>query len=409
MGFEVDEMMTNSWNWAVIMQAKRRWLVYGALCITVSGCRTAPKSPVVLPAPTTPLAALELAATTNISSLEPEVKTLPRIDSQVSLASFAPPSAEYLSITPALVRKEARERASLAALLQPDSTSSELAGHLAAEARLRATTTAMTQFYQLADAEARIEIVRESVVVLDKLRETVREAKAKQLRLPIEPEELERRRVELLATLSQAELGAKLLDIDLKRRIGLSDKTLTRLRPAELPMLSTEPFDVEASINKALETRPDLLALRKAYQVLSPENLPTIRDVLTSYGSTLPPVARRRLDRSLEHSSGAEASLFAELGLRRQQLFDLIGERERQAADEIRAASASLESQTQQVGLARTRLELADAKRKSVAGQGPLFEAPAELEHLRARADLIAAVMVHHQAKNRRDAAVGVD
>ena len=96
--------------------------------------------------------------------------------------------------------------------------------------------------------------------------------------------------------------------------------------------------------------------------------------------------------------------------MRRQQLFRLIEEKERATADEVRGAVATLNEQTRQVGLTRWRAEqqmakLADAKKM---GKGPFLEVPAELETLRARADVIAAVMAWHQARSRVAVAQGV-
>jgi hypothetical protein len=103
-----------------------------------------------------------------------------------------------------------------------------------------------------------------------------------------------------------------------------------------------------------------------------------------------------------------DAAALAELEVRRQQLFDLIAERERQAADEVRAAAVALNSQTTQVALARWRAEHLAAQVAEARPQGPLAELAAELEAYRARAEVVAAVTAWHRSRVKLLAAQGL-
>ncbi|OWK36719.1 hypothetical protein [Fimbriiglobus ruber] len=74
----------------------------------------------------------------------------------------------------------------------------------------------------------------------------------------------------------------------------------------------------------------------------------------------------------------------------------------------VHEAAAALDAQAKQVGLARWRADLLIKKAADAKGKGPLVELPAELEALRARAEVVAAVMTWRQARVRLDAAQGL-
>ena len=397
------------------MRISRRTVFWAALAILIaSGCR-APGPPPIQPfVPPPSIAPLDLQAVSP-TSLEPDYKSLPAIDPvAANVVDIVPVPVGYRGLSEEVCRKESAARAGIANLLlneeqipaenpngcpHPLNTfAQELRFHLSTEARNRAATQALEQFFQLADAEGRGEIVRSSLPVLDQLRATVRKAKADGLRVPVDADELDRQRVGLLALLGQADLGAKLLDIDLKRRIGVNGHTTERLRPLGSFAVSSEAVDAETAVSIALETRADLRLLRTAYLRLTIENLPSVRELLRSMGGlkTIPTVALRNY---LNRNPGPDPVIVAELAVRRQQLLELVAERERHVADEVRAAVATLTSQTQQVALTRWRAEQIIAKAKSTTEKGPLIELPADLESLRARADVIAAVMNWHQAR----------
>jgi hypothetical protein len=261
--------------------------------------------------------------------------------------------------------------------------------------------------------------MRATLPVLDRLRERVRKARAEGLMVPVDPDELDRQRASLLGLIARADLGAKSLDIDLKRRTGVSGRTVERLRPQGSFGVAAQPVDLDAAIRTALETRPDLLALREAYLRISPASLPAVREMLRGalgQGASAPAAdsVRGVVVRSLVavilaryRSKQLDELVLAELAVRRQQLFDLIAERERQAADEVRAAAVALNAQVTQVALARWRAEQLAKKVADAKKQGPLTELAAELEAYRARTDVIAAVMAWHRARVKLAAAQG--
>jgi hypothetical protein len=407
------------------------WLIAALFAV---GCHAAPQP--VLPPPKPPPPPPELPRVVP-TSLEPDYRTLPAFDPlKATVDDIAPPPAGYHGLTEEVCCREAAARASVAGLFvkenrvppprltrrtdpAADNLTREVRVHLAAEGRNRAAAEALDEFYQLADAEGRGEIMRATLPILDRLRERVRKARAEGLMVPVDPDELDRQRASLLGLIARADLGANSLDIDLKRRIGVPGRTVERLRPQGSFGVSAQPVDVDAAVRTALETRPDLLALREAYWRISPASLPAVREMLRSAlgqgaSASAADSVRGVVVRSLVavllaryRSRQLDELVLAELAVRRQQLYDLIAERERQAADEVRAAIAALNAQVTQVALARWRAEQLAKKVTDAKKQGPLAELAAELEAYRARTEVIAAVMAWHRARVKLAAAQG--
>jgi hypothetical protein len=389
------------------------------------GCHAPPTAPA--PAPAAPLPPPELPLVTP-TSLEPDLKTLPALDPLAAKSDdVAAPPAGYRALAEEVCAREAAARASAAGLFnqenripprvevrrnyspEADALTQEVRSHLAAEGRNRAAAEALDQFFQLADAEGRGELMRATLPVLDRLRATVRKARAEGVRVPVDPDELDRQRAGLLGLIVQADAGARALDIDLKRRVGVPGRTPERLRPVGDFGVRADPPDVEAAVRTAVETRPDLLALRSVYVQLSPETLPVVRELvrgrlgsgsgLVAGDSVRGVLVRPLLALLLGRSKRLDAAALVELEVRRGQLFELIAERERQAADEVRAAAVALTAQTTQVALARWKAEQLSAQVAEAKPQGPLQELAAELESYRARAEVVAAVMAWHRAR----------
>lgn len=412
----------------------------GVLCAAVIGlaaigCRHAVPPRVYYPPPMPPPAERVEVPSAPLSKIEPDLTRLPLIDPATADVTGAtrPPA---IGVTEATCAKLAAEHAPLASAVErenavpvvadPDrpppeqSLDRELRPLVAAEMRNRAGGEAVVAFFQLADLEGRAAVVRETIEEIDVLRRAVEEAIKRGAKPPIDLEEIARQRATWIGLLGQAELGSKLLDADLKRRIGASGKTADRVMPTgEFGLPNTE-VDVEAAVKVGLEKRPELLALRTAYLKLTPETLPEVRELLRAIpasggvlgngstggmmGSAGPrlPFMRRIAERRLaEQAAPLQAAADQEVAVRRGQLFTLIDERERAVADEVRAQALVLAEQARQVGLVRWRVEkqkakVADLKKDE---KGAAAVVPAVLELNRERAELIQAVMQWHQAR----------
>lgn len=419
-------------------------LVVGLTTAVAVGCKHAPPPRVFYPPPVAEKPPRVDVPSAPLSPLEPKLESLPLIDPATADVTGAtrPPA---IGLTETVCARLAFDHAPLAIAVErensvpvvadPDrpppesSLSRELRPQVVAEMRNRAAGEAVVAFFQLADVEGRSAVVRETIEEIDVLRRAVEEAIKRGAKPPIDMDEIARQRATWIALLGQAELGTKLLDADLKRRIGASGKTVDRVMPTGEFGLPKETLDVEAAVRVALEKRPELLALRAAYLNLTPDTLPEVREFLRAMpssggvlgtggmggmmggvGPRLPFVRRIAERRLAEQLAPLQAAADQEVAVRKAQLFTLIDERERAVADEVRAQALVLAEQARQVGLIRWRVEKQKAKVAELKKdeKGAASVVPAVLELNRERAELIQGVMSWHQARAKLTAAQGL-
>ena len=295
--------------------------------------------------------------------------------------------------------------------------------HTALELRNQSAADALERFFQLTDAEARTDLLRQAFPVIDSLLSKAKAAAAAGVRFPLEVADLERHRSQLESQLEQAELASRLLNLDLKRRLGLPyQPAAERLWPGGEFGIDPEPVNPEQAVTAALADRPELRGLRALYHGLTPDTLPDVRDFLRA-GSPLlggrPNAAEAAttgvlLRILLKKHAPNPAALAAEVEVRKKQLLELIAVQERAVADEARAAALALNSQTVRASLARDRMlnweqKLTEAVKKRDAKQpgAEFLEAEVRLEWLKARAEVAAEVAAWHQARVRLKAAQG--
>jgi hypothetical protein len=293
--------------------------------------------------------------------------------------------------------------------------------HTALELRNRSAADALERFFQLTEIEARTDLLRKSFPILDGLIAKARSAKTADVRFPMEVTDLARERLQLEAQLEQAELGSRLLDLDLKRRLGLSNlPPPERLWPVGDFAIDPTPFDPEAAVNAAMADRPELRGLRAFHRGLTVDTIPEARDILRLAGPLLglgSSQAEPRFPWLVQlwlRCKGTDTASAAELEMRKKQLLEVIAERERAIADETRAAVLTANSQKIRATLARDRLliceeKLGEAEKKRAAGQpGAEFLVPQmQLEVLKTRSELASEVAAWHQARIKVKAAQG--
>jgi hypothetical protein len=290
--------------------------------------------------------------------------------------------------------------------------------HFAAlELRNKAAADALDRFFQLADVEARSALVREAFPLLDDLRDRAVRAKAEGVRFPFDPAELERQRSQVASQLEQAEAGGRLLNIDLKHRLAIpTDAAGDALWPTGDFAIDPTPADAEAAAAAAVANRAELRGLRALHAGLTAETLDDAREALRAANPLLglrgvAGFVGRRASRQFEPDPAAVA---AEVAVRKQQLAELLAERERAAADAARAAAVARNAQTARLSLARDRLDSWRAKWDDAVRQkaaklpgAELAEFQVRLEWLKARSEVVAEVMAWHRARVLLTAARG--
>lgn len=391
----------------------------------LAGChfRAPPQPTLRQPLPTVGPVTAELPLT-RATRTEPDLRTLAKTPVRQVSASE---DATYRRLTEPACQVLAAKHTALANALDDEGrvpTKCETAAdklkqtvryHTALELRNRAAADGLDRFFQLANAEASTDLLRESFPHLDGLIAKAKAAVAANVRFPLDVSDLERQRSQMLSQLEQAEAGSELLNIDLKRRLGLPPAS-EHLWPSGEFGIDTTPAGAEAAVNAALADRPELRGLRAVHANLSADTLPVAREALRAGNPLLggSPPSPRPLALLLAKHRGPDAETLAEVEVRRKQLADLIATRERDIADETRAAVVALNAQTRRVQLSRDRLDAwaakrAEAVKKREANQpgAELLEVQVTLEWLKAKAEAVSEVMAWHQARVRLKAAQG--
>ncbi len=349
----------------------RRWLLFGLIGIIPLGCQHLQGDPPVL-AHSTPLGEVVLEEVTDphwqfewegLPERMPESANLPV--PQMCYRALTEQDCQCLAVQEAAIANllDAENDAQPSQQRQPHPRFEDLprqrvirvlqeTRQLAAmEARNQAAATALARYFDLAQAEATLELLLASRKILD---EAVTEAaKGRELQLELY-QQLRRDRLDLEKRYINTLLAIEQLNAELQQHLGVDLPKDERFWPVHDWSVPPVAEDIPGLTKFALAHRPELRLLRTLLTELDPETLPVIRQYLQGIsgllGSAVPAQARRPIIVAiplLNHRGKFEAAA------RRQQLREYLQERERTIAAEVRLSAASLQAQAQLVALAR--------------------------------------------------------
>jgi hypothetical protein len=287
----------------------------------------------------------------------------------------------------------------------------------AREARNRAAGSALELYLRLAETEAQTDLLNLSHTDLaDAIRRS--EELAKQgFRVPADLTALRRQLLDVEADRIRARAGLVELNGRLKTSTGLDDLPCDDwLWPILDAVVCYDPIDVEAAVGIALANRAELNLLRTVNQDLDGQTLPVIREYLKSLSGLLgahvgPAKPAEAVIALLKEFLTGRA---AEKALREGQLQQLLAERERAVADEVRRAAANLAIRSRLVALSRERALNAEARRKEAedkarSGAVSYLEVlNANLDWYKMRSQLVIDVMAWHTAAVQLRQAMGL-
>lgn len=268
--------------------------------------------------------------------------------------------------------------------------------HSEAEARNQTAGAALELFYRLAEAEARWDLLRESITAMDSALAKGKELVRQSIMPTTDYEDLLRRRIELHSDALQLHQGIERLNAELKTLLGICDCEEWRIWPAiELPE-SLDAVDPACALAEGIARRPALALVRLLPDVLSMETLPAARVLLSSYNALLGaenPAKKLKICAFLELLARAIGGR-AELEKYRNQVQLLAQDREQAVLKEIRIAALSVNVVRERVALAREEVRirkdrLADLDAKAAKGIASFKDTTtARLDWLKARGEL---------------------
>jgi hypothetical protein len=227
----------------------------------------------------------------------------------------------------------------------------------AMEARNQDAGSALEMYPRLAEAEARKDIVDGSLILVRKALDEARNLKKQGLRVPEEFEEFERQHYQLQADRAQADSAIDRLNRMLGKKLGMEGIPETeRLWPETALAVSGTPVNVSEVLGVGLGTRPQLLLLRQVAEETNPRTLATVQKLLGSSSGLLGMPAGGPLHELLALVCARETDV------RRDQVEELLRQREQEVAGEILQAAHDQDTATRLVAIGRERVALAQAK-----------------------------------------------
>jgi hypothetical protein len=289
--------------------------------------------------------------------------------------------------------------------------------YAALDDRNRAAGLALALYFRAAELEAQIGLLHLSHDEVAGAIKKSDELQKKGFHLPVDPGSLRRQLFDIEADQTRAQAGLAEVNSRLKGQLGVTDLAEDEwLWPAIEVQVVYEPVDAEAAIAVAMKKRPELLLLRMLSHDSDAKTVPVVREYLHSVsgliGATAGPVkhvaATLLAFKSMFSSGGGEKDL------RDGQVSDLLAERERAVAEEVRRAVSDLNAKSRIVALSRDRVLSADDHRRDAelaaerAGGSFLEVLKARLDWYKARGQLTTDVMAWHIARAKAREAQGV-
>jgi hypothetical protein len=314
--------------------------------------------------------------------------------------------------------------------------------YAALDDRNRSAGQALPLYFKAAELETQIALLQTTRDDLAGAIKKSEELSKKGFRLPTDPGALRRQLLDTEADLIRAQAG--LLDVNgrLKGLIGFnSDVSPTRQRgscpktlagasgseddfgsaddwlwPAVEVQVTFEGVEVEGAVKLALEKRPELLLLREMSGDLDKQTLPVVREYLHGVSGLMGASGgpTKRLAETLVAVKALLSGGTGEKESRQAQIAQLLAERERAVAEEVRRGVADLHAKARLVALSRERVLSADehrrdAEQKAARAGGSFLEVlSANLDWYKARNQLTVDVMAWHTARARVREAQGV-
>lgn len=287
------------------------------------------------------------------------------------------------------------------------------ATHLSAEARTRTASAALTLYYRLLELELKSDVLKSSLDELDALVKANDILVARGFKETADAYQLKKQRIDLLGERAKLRSGIQKLNSELKSLLAIDPGSSGFLLPADQVKVVPDPIDVEQAVQAGLLRRNDLNLLRTLAGMADHRTTPAIRKVLTGLTPVLGAVASVSAE-DVPLTPFVSSMAKAEAASVRRQLHNLLKDRERDAAREIRTAVEEWGTARDLVVIARKKFELGqervtDYEKRQKVGQGVEIELrKARLELLQSESDLIGEIAKWKLADVKAREAIGL-
>lgn len=288
--------------------------------------------------------------------------------------------------------------------------------HTEQDSRNRSAGVAMELFFSIAELEAKDDIAILARSALAVAHDQAKDLADKGFKLPIELASLERQRLEVEA--DQARLQGALNELNgrLKSMIGqdaMPDSE--RIWPSADWAIPPSSIDAAAAIQIALQQRAELQLLRRVNCDLDAKTLLVVRAFLKTVNGAMgsSPKSNSPIIHVFEMVCALFSGHSSERSQRSGQLEQLLADRERAVASEVRQALSAMIMNARLMELDRQRAQswqvrVQEMRDRVARGAATFLELlHAETEWLKARTALIGDIMAWHRARAQLTTAQG--
>jgi outer membrane protein TolC len=291
----------------------------------------------------------------------------------------------------------------------------------ALEIRDQAAGTALEWYYQLAGAEAKDDLLNDSLKISRDSLQRIEQLKRLGMDLPTPVEEYQRQVVDLELQKARNQVTIEQLNSKLRVALGYQSSHVWRIWPDPGPPIDEAPLpqtlDVEAAVQLGLHQRPQLLLLRSIIANLDRDTLGSARSLLQTLNPLLAmsdPGPSCKLLKILGKILHIQPGQEDEVQRVRAQLCDYLRERERTVEAEIREAVYELGARREAIELTQRAAgswqdRIRDLKKQQAQGlEGALGLASAYLDWYKARGEVVKEFLGWKSAAVRLKQAQGI-
>jgi hypothetical protein len=320
-----------------------------------------------------------------------------------------------------MLESERPEERPLAHLIRPNRIKRErlramVLGYSSQELRNQASGVALEAFFQLAESEARTELVHASIVELAETIERIDDLRRQGIKTPADVDRLNQKMVELKGEQLRLRASIDQLNTHLRHLLRIPGDPVEWLWPSTDYSVEALRIDPDRAVHVGMVYRSELNLIRALLSELDDKTLPEVRALTKSFNPLLGNAESRgpmqlMLAPLCKLCSDRESD---EVESRRRQLRNYLADRERAITTDIRLTIRLIELQLHVIDVAKRRvleagLLAAETHDKYQKGFATFVESTqANLEWYKARAELANAVMTWHRILVRLKISQGV-
>jgi outer membrane protein TolC len=272
------------------------------------------------------------------------------------------------------------------------------ANYFSAEARNKCAGSALAIYYRILELELKSDVLTSSIAELDSLIKVNDVMVQKGFKQAADTHELRKQRIELDVDRTKLRSALLKLNAELKSLLSIDPGSKGFLLPSDQVKVVPDPLDVDSAVRLAMQIRAELNLLRAVGNMVDHRTVEAVRQVLIGVAPPLAAVLHRVEYAIPEVLPFVNAVTKADVAVLRKQIYNLLLDREREIAKDVRTSIEEWVTARDLVSIARQRYDLVqerttELEKKAKVGQAVELDLrKSRLEQLQAESDLITEI-----------------